>query len=292
MLPKITACCFIRDTYTGAFCLWESMAQIIPLVDEYIVMDCGSTDGTLEELANLAELNPKIKIVHGNLLRTYADGRPDNRVFADLANELVMMAKNEIVFYHQADEIFHEDLIKILREMLDDSGVGLKEVSFLRYQLKNNFQEMKWYPHVVKRIGLKYNFRFTGDGMNAENYGDAPLIGGVSNQDFQTNYKGRETEIDTNKMILDVSMTGGFLENILMRRQLHAPIWNEDPNQLYGVAPNGQPVNTLEWIEEQRKSGTWNIPATPFNIPEIMRYHVGKQKYELRQSVFDTIANG
>jgi hypothetical protein len=40
---NLSGCVFIRNTFNGAFCLFESMHQLLPLCDEFIVMDLGST---------------------------------------------------------------------------------------------------------------------------------------------------------------------------------------------------------------------------------------------------------
>jgi hypothetical protein len=287
---KISACCFIRDNNVGAFCLWESMAQIIPFVDEYIIMDCGSTDGTLEILNDLAAQNPKIRIVHGSFMRDYG-GKLDCRIFADLANELVAMCKHDVVFYHQADEIFHEDLLELLRAELEK---GIPEdwrgLNFWRYQLKENFQTMKWWPHQVNRIGLKSRFHFTGDGMNTDTPG--PVLYGFEAREWQTFFHEAPELVPTRHMILDVSMVGGFLETILKRRQLHAPIWGESPDVLYGVASGGAGVNIHGWMAVQRKKQEWRREETKFDIPAIMRWHLGKQEYIVRQEILEKISKG
>ena len=59
---KISICVFIKDNNEGAFGLWESMATLMPIADEFIVWDYGSTDGTWEILKYLAGKNKKIKI--------------------------------------------------------------------------------------------------------------------------------------------------------------------------------------------------------------------------------------
>lgn len=291
MLPKISACLFIRDNNVGAFCAWESMASLINFADEYIVMDCGSTDGTLELLKVLAQKNPKIKLVHGTFNRDY-NGKLDPKIFADLANELVAMCKHDIVLYHQADEIWHEDLLELMRAELEkvEDLDKFKGFNFWRYQLKENFQVMKWWPHQVNRVGVKGRFNFIGDGMGTNTPGNTVFT--QTEYAWEPYFQFGPHLMPTNQMILDVSMVGGFLETILKRRQLHAPLWNENPDVLYGVAPAGAGVDIHKWMAEQRLNSRWNMTTTPFNIPAIMRGHLGKLTYEVRPEIIDRIVKG
>ena len=294
-LPKVSVCLFIRDTYNGAFCLFESMAMLMEIADEFIVYDLGSTDGTLEELQNLAAINKKIRIVQGKFFKDDVERLAQReKLFAQRANEVIAMCRNNLVLYYQADEIWHEDLMEVLKRELHTLSLGIKPswpgFSFLRYQLQENFQKIKWWPHVVNRLDLKTRMNYVGDGMGTDRTFDAKLVGDYPNCEWEKQFGKTPTNMPLHHMILDVSMTGGFLENITTRRRLHAPLWNEDPNTLYGV--DGGSANLEEWMERQRQNPNWTKPESPFAIPEIMRYHVGKTKYELRQDVFERIANG
>lgn len=302
MLPKISVCCFIRDCNVGAFCLWESMASLMPFADEYIVMDCESTDGTLEILQDLAKRNPKIRIVHGTFMRGYEGGRLDPKIFADLANDLVALCRNDLVLYHQADEIWHEDLLALMKAELErleamrkispDDFARWPGMNFWRYQLQENFQNVKWWPHTVNRLDFKHRMVHVGDGMNTNRPADPPILGDYPAQDWQGGHKDHPATLPTHQMILDVSMTGGFLENILTRRQLHAPLWGESPDVLYGTIPGGAGVNIHKWMELQRWNPAWTQKESPFNIPAIMRGLVGDNLYHLREEIFERIANG
>jgi hypothetical protein len=123
-------------------------------------MDLGSDDGTLETLRVIAEANQKVKLVHGHWPEI------DAAAFATLANQLVAECKHDNVLYYQADEIWHEDLLKLTREKLDQ---GKFDLTFWRIQFRENFQAIKWFPHPVHRVGRKGSFNFIDDGMRAWN---------------------------------------------------------------------------------------------------------------------------
>ena len=286
MVPKISACVFTKDNNIGAFGLWESVASLMPFADEYLIMDLGSTDGTLETLKDLASRNPKIRLEHSSFYKL------DNSIFADLANDMIAMCKNEIIICHQADEIWHEDLLETMRsefEKIDVSNLDAWQgMGFWRYQLRDNFQKMKWWPHLVNLVDLKSRFKFVGDGMNSSH--GCPTVGNVGSQtNWQEDFKGRAHEIPTNQMILDIGMIGGFLNVIPTRRRLHAPIWGESPEVIY---IDGKAENLEAWYNAERGNQDWFATETPFNIPEIMRGHLGKLTYKPRADVLDRIARG
>ncbi len=279
MSYNLSGCVFIKDTFKGAFCLFESMYQLLPLCDEFIVLDLGSTDGTIEVLKEIEARNPKVSIIEGQF------HKQDASVFADLANDLVGMCTYPNVLYYQADEIWHEDLIKLTRQALDK---GKYDLSFWRVQLKYNFQRIKWFPHPVHRIAPKGEFEFVGDGMNTERTFDAKMVSNYDMGNFpqwESNYRNIASNLPINEMILDVSLTGAFLDNIPDRRRMHLPFWHE--GDVMPADEDGLGID--DWYERQKDNPEWLRTETDFNIPEIMRYHLGKHKYELRPQLLEML---
>lgn len=283
---NISACVFIKNAFEGAFTIFESMAGLMPLVDEYVILDLSSTDGTFEALADIQRANKKVKLYTGDW------PTQDAGAFATLANDVVRLCKNEVVIYHQADEIWHEDLLRMTKHYLE---AGNHDLAFWRIQYRDNFQRVKWFPHLVHRVGYKSddpalnwgkrNFEFVGDGMNTTRQWDAKICSDYGGEYFPKwgDMKDEGIKPYTNQMILDVSLVGGFRDNIVERRAKHAPFWHEPP------AIEGKPA--AQWQQEAEENPDWTRSESPFNIPAIMRYHVGKTRYELRQELKDALCN-
>lgn len=280
---NISACCFIKNTFEGAFCLWESMASLLPFVNEYVVLDLGSTDGTYEVLHDIASANPKVKLFTGDWPSI------DAGAFATLANDVVKLCSNDVVIYHQADEIWHEDLLQLMQQRF---GARQNDLAFWRIQYRDNFQKVKWFPHLVHRIGYrgepkfnadKNNFEFVGDGMNTTRSWDAKICSDYGGEYFPKWGEMGDEGIKpyVNQMIMDVSLVGGFRDNIVERRAKHAPFWHEEPTI------EGKPAS--QWKDDAMNNPAWTRPVSPFNLPHIMRYHIGKTKYELRPGLKDAL---
>lgn len=278
---NLSACVFIRNTFEGAFCIFESMATLLPLADEFIVMDLGSTDGTYETLLEIADVNPKVNVVQGEFSKI------DANVFATLANDLISLCSNQNVLYYQADEIWHENLVSLMRQEFDQGNFDLK---FWRVQLRENFQKIKWFPHFVHRVGQKGNFNFVGDGMNTDRYFEPKLCYSAHDSGWfpkwSTVFEHNPELLPLKEMILDVSLVGAFLENIPERRRMHTPFWNEP---ITSMPADEDGLSIDEWMTRERGNLNWDKLTTPFNIPSIMEWHLGKKRYTLRPELLEAL---
>jgi glycosyltransferase involved in cell wall biosynthesis len=279
MSYNLSGCVFIKDAIDGAFCIFESMYQLLPLCDEFVVMDLGSTDGTLEALNEIARHNPKVRIIHSTFYEN------DAAVFAKLANDVISECAYDTVLYYQSDEIWHENLIKLTRAALAD---GHNDLAFWRVQLRYNFQTIKWFPHPVHRIAPRSEFNFVNDGMNTERVFSSKMVSQYGFSKFMQwsdLYKFKPVELPLHEMILDVSLTGGFIDNIPARRRMHLPFWNEPD-----VMPaDEQGLGVDDWYNQQKSEPRWSKTDTRFNIPEIMKFHLGRKKYVLRPQLLEAL---
>ncbi len=299
MIYPVSACIFIRNNNKGAFCLWESIASILPFVSEFVVMDLGSDDGTLETLREITAANEKFKLI-------VKDKFPfqDANVFAVLANELIDFCQYKNVLYYQADEIWHQNLLQQMELRFQRNEFDL---SFWRVQFKANFQSLKWFPHIVHRVGPKSNFHFVGDGMNSDRYMDAKFCSEQYNAGWFARWGAEFTfdglarqpitrddtpnEMPIYEMITDVSLVGGFLENIGVRKGLHAPFWNEGSGEpeIRDIDNDHVFVPVSKWMEKQRQNPDWTKKTSPFDLPYILKGLVGETKYYLRDELLEAI---
>lgn len=285
MTDKVSSCCFIRDCFTGAFCIFESMASLLPFVDEMVILDLGSTDGTRQILIDIAESNPQVKVILGEFPKV------DAGVFADLANDLIDFVQYDNVIYWQADEVWHEDLLALMSQRFER---GEFDLSFWRIQYANNFQYVKWFPHLVHRVSHKKNFHFDGDGMNTNRVWDAKICSDFGGEMFQEWGKLGQEGITpyTNQMITDISLIGAFRDNIPERRRMHAPFWNEEPTIPYHENGKQPHLPQSAWMERALSDPDWTKTASPYQLPHILHYHIGKTKYELRPELLVALKKG
>ena len=265
MSVPVTASTFIRNNISGAFCLFESMASLLPFVGDMIIIDLGSNDGTLDYLKRIARANPRIRLMASKFSRI------DASAFADAANACVANATHPNVLFWQADEIWHQDLLLRMEKAFEEE---IFDLNFWRVQLKYNFQRIKWFPHPVHRVGPKDNFHFYDDGMNTERRWGVDVCSEYNMGQFakwSDEYSLAPHTLPLHEMILDVSQTGAFLDNIVAKRRLHSPFWHEN-DVLEGM-------DAMAWLNEQRSNQDWSSRATPFNIPHIMERHLGRKRY-------------
>lgn len=270
----VSGCTFIRDTIVGAFCLFESMVSILPFVDDMHVLDLGSTDGTRELLQEIADSNPRIFVHDGHFSCV------DAAAFAHAANDCIELGNHDVVWFWQADEVWHE---RLLSGIVAEFERGNFDLSFWRYQLRDNFQRMKWPPHPIHRVGNRRNgmFYFVNDGMNSNRTWDARLCSEYDGGWFLKWGQMNPLDIPMWDMVLDVSLVGGFRDNIIKRRELHAPMWHEPPT-IEGVEAD-------QWHRLACADDAWVTQSTPFDIPTIMRWHVGRVLYAVRPSLIGAL---
>lgn len=285
-MQLISGCCFVRDSIAGAYMIFESMASMLPFVDDMVILDLGSTDGTAEALTQIALHNPKVRLVQrGEFPFT------DAGVFATLANELVQQwCKFDNVLYWQSDEIWHQDLLRLMQQKFEQDQFDL---SFWRIQYANNFQWVKWFPHLVHRVGKKDKFNFTGDGMNTDRTWDAKICSNFGGEMFpkwgELGQEGIKPYV--NEMITDISLLGAFRDNIPDRRKMHVPFWKEEYTIPYfDWVTKGQPrMSREEWVHTALNDRAWTMPKSPYNLPKILQWHVGRTKYELRPELLEAL---
>lgn len=273
---NVSACVFIRNTFEGAFCIFESMASLLPYVKEFLVMDLGSTDGTLELLREIEAANQKVRLVQDRFPEI------DAAAFATLANDLVEMCSQPYVLFYQSDEIWHQDLLGLMDKEFQQGNFDL---SFWRIQYGQNFQRLGqgygWFPHLVHRVGSPGKFHFKDDGMTTDRTWDAKICS-TYDGGWYPKWGGMDpVKLPANEMIMDVSLLGGFRDNIPQRRRLHAPFWHEEPKI------QGKPAE--QWLADEMSNPNWTKTSSPFNLPAIMHWHVGRTTYELRPELLQAL---
>ena len=145
---KLSAVISYKNCIQSGYPFAESILSMLPIVDEYLVNDGGSTDGTLEATKRLVEMYPdKIKLYQINDF-------PCTRwhCVSDQYNKLIEDATGDWIFQGNADEIMHENDIGTYKAALGAAKPETIVLRHLRHEIFNYWSETGWYDYWPARV--------------------------------------------------------------------------------------------------------------------------------------------
>lgn len=242
---KISGFTFVHNALEGGYPIVQAVRAVQPFVDEVIVVDMESDDGTFKVLRQL-----------GARIMTSPWSRKGDDTLIE-AFELHFLCEGDTVIFFEADEVYDDRLLRNIRRALDE---GHAEIAVHRLQLEQNFQRCRWHPYPVRRVVQKGFTRYVPSQM--ADIGDAHLLPPSSG------------------LLWDVCNC--FRDNWFRRIENQSELWGEPR---YRMVPRHflEPVEmTAEAAASRLQEEHWTWKTTPFAIPEILKPLVGMTKYEAR----------
>lgn len=253
---------FVHNAIAGGYPIVEAIRAVQPYVNEMVVVDCQSTDGTRELLNRLVNIPVydvyKNKVIPLQIIGGYWGNKAGETLRQ--AHAKYIECNGDVIIHFEADEVYDDSLI---RAIVDHIKAGYTDLSVYRLQLEQNFQRCRWYPDRVHRV--------------------FPRMSNVRKEGHTTNQAEKSVLLtEENGYLWDV--TNCFRDNWLNRVKQQAELRDDKPQYIF------TPLHTLhksEYTEQEAQKiiyggRVWTKKNTPFNVPEILRPLVGVTKYEPR----------
>ena len=154
---KLSAHCNVTNCVSSGYPCIESIKSFANLCDEVIVVDGGSTDGSLKKLSKI----DKVKVIQG-------EEWPRDFDWTILGRNLKIGYENcsgDWAFHFDADYIFHEDDVKEFRKQLEKCNQPAVEVAKINFISVNNCLPKGYYSLVANKgykvitYGIPVNFK-------------------------------------------------------------------------------------------------------------------------------------
>ncbi len=257
-MTSISGFTFVHNAIAGGYPIVEAIRAISEYVNEIVVVDMQSTDGTRELLTDLDRSglwnywkeDVSIRIINGYW------GNSAGETLRE-AHSQYIQCSGEVIMHFEADEVYDDNLI---RNVVDFIKSGIEDISVYRLQLEQNFQRCRWYPEPVHRVFPKH--------ANTRKHGHT------------TDRHSQATVIDPGYGFL-WDITNCFRDNWLDRVNKQAELRDTNPQFIMtGLHCLHEAEIDAEQavLRLQDKHWTWN--KTPFDIPSILKPLVGMTKYE------------
>ncbi|MGH7744877.1 MAG: hypothetical protein ACREQ5_08725 [Candidatus Dormibacteria bacterium] len=108
---------FIRQAVEFDYCVAPALDSLCAACDDVVILDCQSTDGTLDVLRQCAARNANLRIVEGGPWEIAPDFNR-LRILADLARGHL---KTDYHLMLQADEVIHERSLSFIKAVVADA---------------------------------------------------------------------------------------------------------------------------------------------------------------------------
>lgn len=164
---RITGITVIRNAVQLGYPLEYAVESVLPLCDEYIISEGHSTDQTETLLSQLSKKHPrKIRVLRHPWMR----GRSGEAI-AEAQNHAINNAHGDWIVLCQADEIFHEHTLPLIREKMRRPGIDSILIRFVHLRPDILHQEKNpGYTEAIRvfrRQGALFRYVTIGDGYTA-----------------------------------------------------------------------------------------------------------------------------
>lgn len=257
MTKKITACSVVRDAIIGGIPLFEAMSVILPHVDNMLIVDAGSKDGTYKKLLDIASSNNKVQVEVTACPKHYPD-------LLNLQLDTIASARFDSVLYFDGFEIFNNRLLALMRNKFDEE---YQTILFWQGSYSHNFQIPQGFPQARCRAGQKDSL------LECFNATFADVI--VSNLPTWYDWKLSDYERWYKEFVLRIEWNTAFIHNSAERRKID--FFTDYESEM------GQ------WYREESGNPDWLKKETCWPIPDIMKPHLGKSRYEVDQKLIERL---
>jgi hypothetical protein len=236
---------FIHNAFVGGYPIFEAIEAVRPHVDELVIADMRSDDGTREALESL----PGVRVVDGLWIKGDAAGCLQFNHALHAAH-----CRGDVIIHFEADEVYDDALLEVIRWEI---ARGNDQLAVYRLQVEQNFQRIRWYPELVHRVfknGTPIKVGHTTD-IKDRAYAILPEFG----------------------FLWDV--TNCFRDQWIGRIRQQAELWPEENRRAVGLhAAHG--FQKIDDVDAFLSLPHWTWTATPLNIPAILRPLVGVTNYQ------------
>jgi len=245
---KVSGFTFVHNAINSGYPISEAIWAIAPYVDEMVVVDMASTDGTLDFIAPLG-----VRVIPGEWIPG-AGG-----ACLEKAHAMHTACRGDVIWHFEGDEVFSEPLAKEVNRLI---RLGHTSLAVQRLQLEQNFQRCRWYPEPVHRVFER---------------GSAQKRGHTTAQHFE--FEDVLTLSPENGYLWDFPVM--CRDNWIPRMRKQAELWGHEPK--FKLVRRHFLQGELTLTELQAKNHLndpiWLWKRTPFDIPRVMQAYVGRTKY-------------
>lgn len=261
---------FVYNALSQGYPVIECLFNLLPISDEIVIVDCGSTDGT-KELLNSLTANKHIRLYHDSWEMGLG-----GRNYRKSASKCHSLCTNETIIFAEADEVWPEDLVLNVKEEIN---AGNNNLILSRYQLTQNFSRVFWYPEAGQRVHRVFPRNST-------------IMQGVDNDIFiQDSEDAKKSKFNKDFSHI-IDCRNNFRDNYITREEISKVIWNETSRKTFRFAPAHASYGweiSREQLDIELKDERWTDTKSIFNLPKVLKGHVGKTSYKVNENLVDYI---
>jgi len=272
---KISGFTFIRNATKYYYPIKQAIQSILPIVDEFVVAMGESDLDDFTEAEILSIGSDKIRIIHR---KWDEDLFRDGHIFSHETNAALLECKGDWCFYIQADEVFHEDGLQIVKaacqNYLDD-----KRVEGFLFQYRHFWGDYHhvldfhgWYNKEVRIIRNKIGLESFGDAQSfRKTTGEKPVVVELPVKMFHYGWVRPPELMRSTKKEKETQYIGR--EQALQRFETEPEIYSYGPLGRIPVFKGSHPAVMKDWMAKIHWKSNLDYSRTFYDPKRDLKKH-------------------